>query len=89
VTCPKNKADDFFKKWRQRKWADKEMVDATRENLEELGFPLLRNEAGVEVPRGSFAYADSNKLFSIVSRLTYDSCSCSQCVQVVCGVNAP
>jgi hypothetical protein len=60
VTCPKNKADEFFKKWRRQKkdgkpWADKEMVDVTREVLEELGFPLLRNEAGVEVPRGPFA----------------------------------
>jgi hypothetical protein len=62
VTCPKNKADEFFKKWRQRRdkdlkpCADKEMVDATREVLEELGFPLLRNEAGVEVPRGPFKF---------------------------------
>jgi hypothetical protein len=58
TTCPKNKADEFFKKWRQRRdkdgkpWADDQMSDATREILEELGFPPLRNEAGAEVPKG-------------------------------------
>jgi hypothetical protein len=62
VTCPKNKADELFKKWRQRRdkdlkpWADEQMSDATQEVLEELGFPPLRNEAGVEVPRGTCAF---------------------------------
>jgi hypothetical protein len=35
------------------------MSDATREILEECGFPPLRNEAGVEVPRGSCTNSDA------------------------------
>ena len=58
MTFPKNKADGFFKKWRQRRdkdgqpCADGQMSEVTREALEELGFPPLRSEAGVEQPRG-------------------------------------
>ncbi len=63
TALPKTKANDFFKKWRQRRdkdlkpWADKEMLDASREVLEELGFPVLKNEASVKVSRGPCARA--------------------------------
>jgi hypothetical protein len=72
TTYPKIKADDFFKKWRQRRdkdgkpWADSQMSEVTREVLEELGFPPLRNEVGVETPRGLCPCEDTNNLLIIL-----------------------
>lgn len=60
TTLTKSMADEFFKRWRRRRdktnepWADGQMQDVTREVLEELGFPPLKNEAGNEVPRGLY-----------------------------------
>jgi hypothetical protein len=83
LTFPKHKADEFFKHWRQRKdkngepWADKQMGDANREVLEELGFPPLTNQAGQEFPRGSCTHSETIKLQSMPSYLTHYCCSYS------------
>jgi hypothetical protein len=53
------------------------MSDATREILEELGFPSLRNEAGAEVPKGLCPRRHEQYT-------TDEFCSCSQLVQVIC-----
>ena len=53
------------------------MQDVTREVLEELGFPPLKNEAGNEVPRGLYTNPSITNSYTVFSRLTYDRRSCS------------
>jgi hypothetical protein len=54
----KKKADEFFKRWRQRRdtdgnpWADAQMSVATFDDLEEMGFEPVKNDAGRDVFRG-------------------------------------
>ncbi len=82
TTLTKSMADEFFKRWRRQKknsepWADDQMQDVTREVLEELGFPPLKNEAGNEVPRGLYTNPSITNSYTVFSRLTYDRRSCS------------
>ena len=82
TTLTKSMADEFFKRWRRRRinsepWGDDQMQDVTREILEELGFPPLKNEAGNEVPRGLYTNPSITNSYTVFSRLTHDRRSCS------------
>jgi|LauGreDrversion4_2_1035121.scaffolds.fasta_scaffold887593_2 hypothetical protein len=86
---PKNRADEFFKRWRQRKttdnlpWGDAQLDDANHEILEEMGFPPLFKE-GKEVPRGLHVNIPSPATLQNSTEHLY---SCTQYFQIICRVS--
>jgi hypothetical protein len=96
-TFSKAMADEFFKRWRQRKnkndkpWGDDEMLEACdfdkRQILEDLGFPPLANEKGVECPRGIVHTSDipSSNALKQAALCAKSFFSYTQLFQVLCS----